>query len=779
MEFFGDIIFLNKPNIRFEKLDYILNATIINANLYQIELKKELKFYKYPFFISPSIEDGDINIRKKLFKYSFKNIKLIYGECLISGNSFYSMKRIDDMHSIVCKLYLNRVTEYNFEIYRYTNVRTIKQEDIQKDPLSKQLIEMAVRDILNSNPKLECYKDVFFLKNDKKRIETDNISVNFFQGFSTSFIETESGNYINIILKNKINRNDTILDYLNQYKNKNSEDIRNEIKKELIGQSFKVPYAKRNYKIDDILFDRNPKNQSINYDCKTINLIEYFNVAHNLIIREINQPIILVKKLDSQGKSNNIYFIPEYCRLTGLPEEATKDKYLMKELEKYTKLQSKELKDKANKFISLFYDCDKSHGKLSPKEKSELYGISIKQNQGFTAYYMKDTKLIGGNKNEVNPRNTFPLLEKIDFIKWLFFYEQKDYSLAKELYSKLSKASKGYNLIIQEPTWIEMPNHSKAKDWTDIVDDYFEGGESKYSFVIFLIDDKNNIYPEIKKHSLCKNTYVSQVIKTNRFRRNIMKICSKILLQINTKLGGISYKIDFGKIIKDRKIMVIGVDSSHIKGKRTGVAMVATINESFTDFFNREEIIEEENKQQLSFCISIFIEQAISVYYKKNNNYPKRIIIYRQGVSLQQKDLLKKEIQKIKIICGFKKLLYYYIIVNSKINFKFYNKYGNEKNNLLVGNGITNRNFFEFYIQPQEVTEGIATPTCFHVAHGNLHIEEMIPKFTFDLCHIYSNWEGSIRIPNVIKNAEKLSKMAAECKFDKLNKNLEFGQAYL
>ena len=152
-----------------------------------------------------------------------------------------------------------------------------------------------------------------------------------------------------------------------------------------------------------------------------------------------------MKKLDSQGKSNNIYFIPEYCRLTGLPEDAKKDKYLIKELEKYTKLQSKELKDKTNKFISLFYDCYKSNGKLSPKEKSEFYGISIKQNQGFKAYYMKETKLIGGNNNVVNPRNTFPLLEKIDLMNWLFLYEQNDNALAKELFWKLSKASKGYN----------------------------------------------------------------------------------------------------------------------------------------------------------------------------------------------------------------------------------------------------------------------------------------------------------------------------------------------
>lgn len=163
-----------------------------------------------------------------------------------------------------------------------------------------------------------------------------------------------------------------------------------------------------------------------------------------------------------------------------------------------------------------------------------------------------------------------------------------------------------------------------------------------------------------------------------------MKICSKILLQINSKLGGITYKVDFDKVIKDRKIMAIGVDSSHILGKRTGVAMVATINDSFTDFFNREEIIEEENKEKLCYCISTFIEQAIAVYYKRNNFYPLNIIIYRQGVSFQQKEMLKKEIQQVRNFCRMKNLRYYYILVNSKISFKFYDKYGNVNISFLI-----------------------------------------------------------------------------------------------
>ena len=45
-----------------------------------------------------------------------------------------------------------------------------------------------------------------------------------------------------------------------------------------------------------------------------------------------------------------------------------------------------------------------------------------------------------------------------------------------------------------------------------------------------------------------------------------MSIYSKILLQINAKLGGISYRIQ-DNTLNDRKLMVIGVNSSHKRVK--------------------------------------------------------------------------------------------------------------------------------------------------------------------------------------------------------------------
>jgi len=119
-----------------------------------------------------------------------------------------------------------------------------------------------------------------------------------------------------------------------------------------------------------------------------------------------------------------------------------------------------------------------------------------------------------------------------------------------------------------------------------------------------------------------------------------MSICSKILLQINAKLGGATYKVELEKPLAGKRIMVVGVDSSRHRNRNnygTGIAMVATINDSLTDFYNETKIIKEnifkdednsldqdEYINQFHFCISNFIEEATKVY-EKNNKGNKQI----------------------------------------------------------------------------------------------------------------------------------------------------------
>ena len=796
------ITYLQKPKLKGENLPYVNQNKDIYVNLFQINIKKPLKLYQYPYSVSPEIEAGDFRIRNKIFKYcsigekeTKKKLRNFYGECFISGDSLYGMKLVKELKSFKCKLYLDGETEYTMTVQPKANERTINQQDLNKDPLTKQFIEILIRDILHGNPYLEFYKGLFVLKNQKKVISGRNGSVNFYPGYTTSFMETEGGNYLNVTLKNKILSTETVLEYLktNKYKDKGNHD---KIKESLIGRSFKVKYAKKNYTIDDILFDRNPKKQDFFYENKSTTLEEYYIKKYEIKIKDPSQPLLLVKRKDAEGKDINLFFVPELCYLAGLDDEFIKDRDFMKKLADYTKLTPQDRIKKTNEFLNLLVDDrrfteeeeeeEENHEneeRKSAKEKSEEYGIEIKPlDKLHKAYYMKGTQLIGGNKKPVSSKDKiFNVLNKRDMTKWLCLYKRSNYDDAGDLSNSLIKASAGYGLAVDEPEWVEMNDKDRVDDWTSAVEEKMEGGN--YKFVVFLLDRNDYFYKSLKVHSLCRNGYVSQVIKVNSLRKNPMSVCSKILLQINAKLSGVSYMPKLTDDVKKRKLMIIGVDSSHIKGKRTGVAMVATINTSFTNFYNKESIIHEEKKEKLQFCISGFIKEAIVKYKNLNEKLPLGVIIYRQGVSLQQKDYLTNEVNNIKKVCDENKLLYYYILVNTKTTYKFFEKNKNEYNNpgegLLVLDGVTNKNFFEFYIQPQLVTGGSATPSCFHVAYGNMDFPEMVPKLTFDLCHLYSNWQGTVRVPHVLKSAEKLSKMTAKYTVGELNQKLEIGQAYL
>ena len=805
MEDASEIKYQAKPTIKRDKLPYLKpGEKEIYVNLFKIKINKPLKLFQYPYSVSPEIDAADLRIRNKLFKYAGigtkkdrKRLKDFYGECFISGDSLYGMNEVKESKTFNCKLYLDGETEYTITIQPKANQRTINQNDLEKDPLTKQFIEILIQDILRANPNLDFYRGLFVLKNQKKVIDSkNNGSVNFYPGYTTSFMETESGNYLNVTLKNKILSTDTVLEFMEYYDYTNNQA---QVKKKLIGRSFKVSYAKKNYIIDDISFDRDPKSHNFMHDGKTKTLEEYYKEKYKINIKDLTQPLIVVKKKDAQGKDFDLYFVPEMCYLAGLDDEFLKDREFMKNLANYTKLDPKFRITKTNEFLKLLVETKnkeiKRDGKvikeLSSKEKSELYGIEISAlDQLHKAYNMKETELLAGKKKAITAKDKiFDVISKKDMSHWICLYRKSNYNDAEKLYNTLDQASQGYGLSIAEPEWVEMEDNDDEEKWAYKANGYMkkvsekDKNAKKYSFALFLLDRNDRIYSTLKYYSLCEHGYISQVVKASSLHKNALSVCSKILLQINAKLSGVSYIAKFDKNIKDRNLMIIGVDSSHIRGKRTGVAMVATINPSFTNFYNKEQIILEEKKESFLISISSFIEEAIQKYNEINKTYPKGIIIYRQGVSFQQKEFLKNEVINIQKVCDKNKLLYEYILVNTKTTYKFFEKdkggYKNPDGGLLVLSGVTNRDLFEFYIQPQQVTGGSATPSCFTVAYGNMDFPEIIPKLTFDFCHLYSNWQGTVRVPHVLKLAEKLSKMTAKYTEAELHKNLSINQAYL
>lgn len=270
--------------------------------------------------------------------------------------------------------------------------------------------------------------------------------------------------------------------------------------------------------------------------------------------------------------------------------------------------------------------------------------------------------------------------------------------------------------------------------------------------------------------------------------------------------------------------MIVGVDSSRSKGETPHilVAMTASVNSDFSKYTNKKIEIEEENKYSLTLPISTFIYESCLEFFKINKKLPGGIVIYRQGVSKEQRLYLNSEIELIdKLLSGqgeFENKLnipYYYLLVNKKTSLKFFecegitssNKenlnesynskttkntsalikpnfniaksgvklhYENPDPGLLICNGITDSEIFEFYIQPQKVNQGTATPTNFHLAYGTMSCPELVYKLTYDLCYLYCNWRGPVRVPAPLKYAEKLAKV-----IPKLNDKTKNGLFYI
>ena len=791
MENLKPINFLPNPHIKGKTLDYVKPVGVY-ANLFEMKFTKEIKMYQYPYEVIPEISKDNMKIRKELFIEPQRQLKAKYGLYLIDSDSMYSLEKVDDINVVKTSLRLkNEVNKYEIKINKYLNPTVINEKDAMKSEIQKHFIELIVKDILLANPNIERFKDTYIMLD---RVETLNIdkfsSVNFYPGFRTSFVETDKGMFLNVVLTHKFIRNKTLLDYMKNFGDLKKKSIQEDINTELKGRSFKVDYAKRNYIIDEIDFDLNPVNKKLNYEDKTINHIEYYKKAYNIDIKNKDQPLIIVRKKDSKS----IYFVPELCYLVGIDESDTTNKKFMKKVSECTKMDPTQKVLETNEFIQLLQDKTedkKTH--MSSKKKSDHYGIKITPLKDlFPAYYMKQPQLLDGTGQVFDKYNKEIKLDKniINKVKWVLFYEDNYDENEKYLLKDFKDASGKYGIKLENPLKVKIPYGAEVDEWIREANKYFGEEKREYDFALFLLGENIYIYPQLKMHSLCHNGYISQVVKVDTlYNDKIKNICSNILIQINAKLGGSLYKIQIDKALAGKKLMVIGVDSSKHKDKNnygTGIAMVATINDCLSNFYSESKIVKiNDMKDQFHLCISNFIENALKVYEKNNNGKkPDWIIIYRQGVSKEQKEKLKPEIREIDETCSNQNIPYYYIFVNTKSTFKFFEKdkngkYSNPQSGLLVLDGVINHNNFEFYIQPQYVNQGSATPTCFHVAYGNLNFPELIPKFTYDLCHLYSNWQGSVRIPHVMKCAEKLSKMTAKYKLNELNEKIKIGQAYL
>ncbi|KAL4487083.1 hypothetical protein ABPG72_001535 [Tetrahymena utriculariae] len=662
---------------------------------------------------------------------------------------------------------------------KFTKIFEINQESAQDmDKITPNYkkgnkVTQVFNVILQNIMEKEGYKQMgrnsnfFDLRSNNEVIIQNNNStrskIEIYKGFSSKVSPTQQNLYLNIDLCFRIFRQETALEYMSRH--------------DIVGQTVITKYNNyQTYKIERIDENKNP-NSSFLYK-KTnqqISFVEYYMKNYNIQIRNMQQELLVTLRKYRDPKTNiqkieEVFLIPELCQMTGLTDGQRKDRNAMKEIANYTKLTPNQ------RYQQTIQNC------ILLRQKARQSGININHTDNkINAIQLKAPKVTFFQRCLVPERGgnfdiRFPILDKVQFKDWLIIFNNQDKRNVQKLVENLKSVSQTFGIDIQEPILLDIRDYN-PQNWIEILDEEFIQNGLPQFVVTFSRDDQNlSLYSELKKFFSSKDGagIESQNVTPKALLnpKTAKSVASKIILQIASKLGKRIWSIE-NPVGINQNIMIIGIETSmKTINNQQIIGVVASINKDFTKYYSEVDI---RNKKDTTLpTLSNIIKNAIASYSKNTNTVPEEIIIYRQGLGegqiMQSHQLEVKAIQN-----GFKNFnerynpRFAFFQVNRKVGQKFYQQANGEREeiqNPLSGTIVATevvQNNFEFFMNAQNCNSGVCTPTKYICLYNNTNLkEDQFWQLTYFQTFNYYNWQGPIRVPAVMKYAEKLAKYTSD-----------------
>ena len=663
----------------------------------------------------------------------------------------------------------------------------------------------------------------------------ENSLEQIYSGYMTSVQITESGYFMRINDVNKIISGKSalkkILEIREENRNLNKDDLFKKINQYF--SEHRTVLAKygnlRTYRVANINFDKSPKNTNITLREKDgketqCNLVNYYKNQYDLKIKDENQPLIEVELLKKKGpnteqEKETIYLIPELVFLTGLEHGTNSDDNTTKR--KITSKTKMRPGDKVNAIRSIFNLLNSSTNKIytnkqgkevkikSPKEMQELYGIKIGNNLVVNARVMPQPHLMFNHAEKfVIPNNGIFRADNpnkvMKFSNENLFYvcDSRERDDARKVFNGLMMKCKQKKFIFSNdfrPDRVKEYCLQRSNNWNDIASELNRllpnNNNHQYGFV-FLSPSMEKNYPALKNYFYKKLGLITQFGITKKLadKKRGNSIQFNLVDQFNVKIGGENHHINFVKenIMKNSDVfLVIGLKTQVERATGKVKYCMTSSRNKFLNYINTSVKECENNKQQRDALLTTMFKDAIQNLMKQSPNPPNYIILYRKGgnyieniqLALDEKDIFIKVITDLEEMLKKTKNIsmqipFYYICCNLKSDMKFFEvasndskSYANPKSGLIIDEGVTQKNRFEFYIQPQFVNQGTATPSHYQVMCSHQHNDdvlklEQLEKLTFYLCYYYFTWAGAIREPGALKMAETALDFSVRCFID-------------
>lgn len=598
------------------------------------------------------------------------------------------------------------------------------------------------------------------------RVMFCNNSLEAWRGIVTSVLPYEHSLTLCSDICHKLLRMETAYDIIvkteKSLKNKRN---REEISKKLVGLTVFTRYNNRTYRVAAINWDQSPRNTFKKSDGREITFVDYYMQQYNQIITDLNQPLLVSQGRWRKGQRSvlqePVLLVPQLCYPTGLSDEMRQSPKCMSALTGFMQLnptaRRKNLGDFMGK-INTSWRAQKELQRWNLSFDTELLSISgrILKN---VKIFQRDISFDSGPhiRDWMRESRNTPLLSAKSLSNWVLLYTGEYTSNVKALLSSLHRVTPSMGIAMRSAHMYEV--NDDPRSYIDTLRDCVTPCTDMV--VCVLPDGEKYRYDEIKRFLCIHCPVPSQCVIAETLipGSTLLTITTKIVQQMNCKMGGALWKVETGL----QKTMFIGIDCFHdiINRQKSIAGFVASTNEDLTKWYS--QCVFQEPGQELVDGLSSCLEAALDSWFRNVQEQPDSVVVYRDGVGDGQlQALLDHEIPQLVNLLRKRQVKLTFIVVKKRINTRFFVKlrehHENPPSGTVVDVALTREEWYDFYIVSQFSMQGTVTPTHYNVIYDTVCLDpDTVQRLTYKLCHMYYNFPGIIRVPAPCHYAHKLA----------------------
>lgn len=669
-------------------------------------------------------------------------------------------------------LFLSKQTEDTLKLQATHNginydisIMATKIYDPESSELPIQFYDLVFKKILR-NMRLKPLNRQYF--DPSKSIEVRGHPVELWPGYVTSIRKTKNGYSLINDVTHKVLRTDTVLDLIEDCSRRmNARVFKDVATQKLLGQIVMTKYNQRTYLVDDVAWDLSPRSTFEKKSGEKITYLEYYESVHNITIKNADQALLAHRvRRKNTDETETIFLIPELCYMTGITDEMRSDFRMMKDVAVHTRVSPKGRVSGVESFMQKINrepETKKILNDWNMEISAECMRAEGMQLEAPELCYRGKT--IPRSADWGREMRDSPLVEAKDLNDWLVISTDRDRPTAHELVDNMRQVGGPIGIRVNDPHFITLRDDHKDAYLNEIK---YNTRESTQIVVCILPTNKKDRYDAIKYMCCAEIGVPSQCVvsKTLARKQSALSVCTKIIQQINCKLGGQLWTVNG----VPPKSMIVGIDVCHdnskAHGRRSVAGFCASTNAAFTKYYSDTSF--QGVGQELVDGLKVFMSKALQEYNVINQTLPEWIFVYRDGVGDGMLPaVLEHEVMQITAVCDaiYKTTSiqpkYCFVVVKKRINTRIFAPQGGQLENPPPGTVLSQKAVTgdkDFFLISQSVRQGTVTPAHYQILYDTIRLKpEGMQKLTYMLCHLYYNWPGTIRVPAACHYAHKIA----------------------